>query len=98
MTLRAVLTLSCCCLASCTNYEEKRIQQLLNEKGFGTRAEGNATAENYLAGGDGVVFLISPGVLMSPGAERLVVLSQVQRIGIDGTRPCRGRGDGRLIR
>lgn len=85
MTLRALLTLFFCCLASCTNFEEKRIRQLLNEKGFGTRAEGNATAENYVAGGDGVVFSISPGVLMSPGAERLVILSLVQRVGIDGT-------------
>jgi protein involved in polysaccharide export with SLBB domain len=41
--------------------------------------------ENYVAGGDGVVFLVNPSVFASPGAERLVLLSQVQRVGIDGT-------------
>jgi protein involved in polysaccharide export with SLBB domain len=84
--LRAVLTLlTVVLLASCTNYEEKRIRQLLNEKGFGTRAEGRATMENYVTGGDGVVFVVNPTVLASPGAEKLVVLSQVQRVGLDGT-------------
>lgn len=41
--------------------------------------------ENYVAGGDGVVFLVNPSVFASPGAERLVLLSQVQRVGVDGT-------------
>lgn len=72
-------------LASCSNYEEKRIRQLLNEKGFGSRAEGRATMENYVAGGDGIVFLVDPTVLASPGAERLVLLSQVQQVALDGT-------------
>jgi protein involved in polysaccharide export with SLBB domain len=85
VNLRALALLFLAFLASCTNYEEKRIRQLLNEKGFGTRAEGRATMENYVAGGDGVVFLVNPSVFASPGAERLVLLSQVQRVGIDGT-------------
>jgi protein involved in polysaccharide export with SLBB domain len=72
-------------LGSCSNFEELRIRQLLNEKGFGTRAEGRASLENYVAGGDGVVFLIEPSVLASPGAEGLVLLSQVQAVGLDGT-------------
>jgi len=72
-------------LASCSNYEEKRIRQLLNEKGFGSRAEGRAPMEHYVAGGDGVVFLVDPSVLASPGAERLVMLTGVQQVGLDGT-------------
>lgn len=85
VNLRALALLFLAFLASCTNYEEKRIRQLLNEKGFGTRAEGRATMENYVAGGDGVVFMVNPSVFASPGAERLVLLSQVQRVGVDGT-------------
>lgn len=72
-------------LTSCASYEEKAIRQLLNEKGFGTRAEGRATLENYVAGGDGIVFVMDPITLASPGAERLVLLSQVQQVGLDGT-------------
>ena len=72
-------------LTSCAGYEEKAIRQLLIEKGFGTRAEGRATIENYVSGGDGVVFVMDPVTLASPGAERLVLLSQVQSVGLDGT-------------
>ncbi|MHC4513607.1 MAG: polysaccharide biosynthesis/export family protein [Planctomycetota bacterium] len=72
-------------LLSCTTLEPKRIRQLLNEKGFGTRAQGIATMENYLAGGDGVAFVIDPTVLLSPGAEQLAFLTQVQQVGLDGT-------------
>ena len=83
--LQTLLLLLLCGLASCANYEDKRIRQLLNEKGFGTRAEGRASLENYVSGGDGVVFLVDPSVLMTPGAERLVLLTQLQRVGLDGT-------------
>lgn len=85
LRLRALVLLFFALLASCSNYEEKRIRELLNEKGFGSRAEGRATMENYVAGGDGIVFLVDPTVLTSPGAERLVLLSQVQSVGLDGT-------------
>jgi len=70
---------------SCTSVEPNRIRQLLNEKGFGTRAQGVATLENYVAGGDGVVFVVDPTVLVSPGAEQLAVLTQAQQVGLDGT-------------
>ncbi|MCA8955128.1 MAG: polysaccharide biosynthesis/export family protein [Planctomycetes bacterium] len=82
---RVLLVLLCCMAVACSNYEEKRIRQLLNEKGFGTRAEGRATLENYVAGGDGVVFAISPAVLQAPGAETLALLTQAQEVGLDGT-------------
>ncbi len=72
-------------LLSCTTLESKRIRQLLNDKGFGTTAQGVATRENYVAGGDGVIFVIDPTILLSPGAERLAFLSVVQQVAIDGT-------------
>ena len=72
-------------LASCINVEEKRIRELLIEKGFGTRAEGVASMENYVAGGDSLVFLVDPALLMTPGAEQLALLTVAQRVGIDGT-------------
>ena len=81
----SLLILLLCGLTSCANYEDKRIRQLLNEKGFGTRAQGKASLENYVSGGDGVVFLVDPSVLVMPGAERLVLLTQLQKVGIDGT-------------
>jgi protein involved in polysaccharide export with SLBB domain len=72
-------------LAACAGYEDQRIRQLLNEKGFGSRAEGVATAENYVAGGDRVQFLVEPNVYLQPGHEQLFILTQPQPIGIDGT-------------
>ncbi len=72
-------------LLSCSNVETLRIRQLLVERGFGTRAEGVATMENYVSGGDGVVFIVDPAVLQSPGAESLAVLTQAQFVGLDGT-------------
>ena len=36
-------------------------------------------------GGDGIVFVVDLTVLVSPGAERLALLTTVQRVGIDGT-------------
>ncbi len=71
--------------ASCTSIEEKRIRQLLHEKGFGTRADGVATAENYVAGGDSVQFIIDPSVYLLPGHEQLFLLTRPQPVQIDGT-------------
>ena len=72
-------------LISCTSLEPLRIRQLLNEKGFGTRAQGVATLENYVAGGDGVVFVVGQPLLLTPGAEQLAFMTQPQQVGIDGT-------------
>ena len=72
-------------LASCGGYEDKRIRELLNEKGFGSRADGEATRENYLGGNDLVQFIVPPEVLMQPGAEQLSVLQASQPVGLDGT-------------
>ncbi|MCK5941311.1 MAG: polysaccharide biosynthesis/export family protein [Planctomycetes bacterium] len=72
-------------LASCGSYEDKRIRELLHEKGFGSRADGDATRENYLGGSDVVQFIVPPEVLLQPGAEQLAVLSQPQPVSIDGT-------------
>lgn len=83
--LQTLVILLLCGLTSCVNFEEKRIRQLLNEKGFGTRAEGQASLENYVTGGDGVAFLVDPTILVTPGAERLVLLTQLQSVGLDGT-------------
>ncbi|MFK7742700.1 MAG: polysaccharide biosynthesis/export family protein [Planctomycetota bacterium] len=71
--------------ASCGSYEDKRIRELFNEKGFGAQASGDATRENYLGGFDTVQFLVPPEVVIQPGAERLTELSIPQPVAIDGT-------------
>ncbi len=73
------------CLAACGSYEDKRIRELLHEKGFGSRAQGDATRENYVGGRDAVQFLLEPEVLIQPGAERLGELLVAQPVGVDGT-------------
>jgi hypothetical protein len=73
------------CLASCGGYEDARIRQLMHEKGFGTRAQGDATIENYLTGGDAVQFLVSPIAYSMPDAEKLFMLTLPQAPSIDGT-------------
>ena len=73
-------------LSACTSVEDKRIRQLLNEKGFGTRAQGIATLENYVAGGDFVRFIVPPDLYLQPGYEQLYLLTSApQPVGIDGT-------------
>jgi hypothetical protein len=79
------LLFSAATLAACSSYEEKRVRELMHEKGFGTRAQGDASTENYLAGGDMVIFLLDPGVYQQPGHEKLFLLQQAQPVGIDGT-------------
>ena len=72
-------------LIGCTTVEDQRIRQYLHEKGFGTRAEGVASAENYVMGGDQVQFIIDPNVYLQPGFEQLYILSAPQPVQIDGT-------------
>jgi protein involved in polysaccharide export with SLBB domain len=72
-------------LAACGGVEERRIRELLNEKGFGSRAEGVATFTNYVTGGDGVLFYLDPTAYMVPDAERLYFLTLPQQVSIDGT-------------
>jgi hypothetical protein len=76
--------LPCLLAAACGSYEEKRVRELMNEKGFGSRAEGNATVENYVAGGDVVMFLMTPPAYTDAAMERLLLLMQPQRVTIDG--------------
>lgn len=71
--------------SSCAMPEDQRVRQMLNESGFGTQAEGEATVENYVAGGDSVVFLVDPLALATPGLEQLSLLSIAQQVGLDGT-------------
>ena len=75
----------CLLCTACSNYEEKRIRELQHEKGFGTRAQGDATVENYVAGGDFVSFILSPQAYQDPAAQQLFQLTLPQRVGIDGT-------------
>lgn len=72
-------------LAACGSFEEVRIRELMHEKGFGTRANGDATRENYVSGLDSVLFRLPPEVLVQTGAERLPELTVAQPVGIDGT-------------
>lgn len=83
--LQRLLLLCLGCLMSCSSYEEKRIRELLNEKGFGTRAQGDSTRENFVQGLDWVQFLIDPIALQNPVTLRLVELTAKQPIAIDGT-------------
>lgn len=71
-------------LVACGSYEEKRIRELLHEKGFGSRAQGDATVENYVSGGDSVMFLISPQSYQQPVARELARLGSPQRVSLDG--------------
>ncbi len=71
-------------LAACGNYEEKRIRELLHDKGFGSKAQGDATVENYVAGGDFVKFLISPQSYQQPAARELYRLTMPQQVSLDG--------------
>ena len=72
-------------LTSCGGFEDKRINELKHEKGFGSRADGDATRENYLGGFDTVSFIVPPAVLLQPGAEQLAALATPQPVAIDGT-------------
>lgn len=83
--LLGLLLLALPLFGGCGTFEDKRIRELLHEKGFGTRADGDATQENYLGGQDMVQFLISPDALAQPGAERLAELVASQPVNIDGT-------------
>lgn len=74
----------CAALTSCSSYEEKRMRELFHEKGFGSRAQGDATVENYVAGGDSVVFLIPPIAYQDPAASELARLALPQTLSIDG--------------
>lgn len=72
------------CLASCGTYEDKRIRELLQEKGFGSRASGDATVENYVGGRDMIQFLVPPEALATAPA-RLNELTVPQPVALDGT-------------
>lgn len=79
-----LLAAVCAAFASCRGYEEKQIREMFHEKGFGSRAQGDATVENYVAGGDSVVFLIPPIAYQDPAASELARLSLPQTLSIDG--------------
>ncbi len=83
--LHRLLLLCLCGLAGCGSFEEKRIRELLHEKGFGARADGDATRENYVGGRDRIQFLLSPETIATPGYERLSELTVPQPVAIDGT-------------
>lgn len=83
--LSCLLLLLLATLTSCGGFEDKRIRELRHEKGFGSRANGDATRENYLGGFDQVAFIVPPAVLLQPGAEQLALLGQPQPVAIDGT-------------
>lgn len=82
---RGLLWLLLGVLAACGSYEDKRIRELMVEKGFGARATGDATRENYVGALDQVQFLISPMATQEAGHERLAELTVPQAVAIDGT-------------
>jgi protein involved in polysaccharide export with SLBB domain len=83
--LRALCLLAVACLCACGSFEDKRIRELLQEKGFGSRASGDATRENYIGGRDQIQFLVSPLALTNPALPRLAELTVPQPVAIDGT-------------
>lgn len=84
VALRCFAALLLATLAGCGTYEDKRINELYNRSGFGTRASGDATRENYLGGFDTVQFLLPPEMVQPP-LERLAQLSVPQPVSLDGT-------------
>jgi hypothetical protein len=82
---RVLTALLVCCLAACGSYEEKRIRELMVEKGFGTRAQGDATVEEYVGGRDMIAFQLDPKAFLRPDAERLYYLTAAQPVALDGT-------------
>ena len=72
-------------LASCGSYEDKRIREMKHEKGFGSRANGDATRENYLGGFDVVQFIVPPEALVAPSAEQLAALGAVRQFSLVAT-------------
>jgi hypothetical protein len=69
----------------CGTVESKRIEQLLNHKGWGGRVHGDAQVENYVAFGDIIQFYLPPNLLLEAGTEPLAVLANGQQVSIDGT-------------
>ncbi|MFO1052099.1 MAG: polysaccharide biosynthesis/export family protein [Planctomycetota bacterium] len=72
-------------LGSCGGVESDRLRQYLNERGFGTRADGSARAENFVAGADEVQFIVDPEIYRRPLHEMLFLLQTRQPVSIDGT-------------
>jgi protein involved in polysaccharide export with SLBB domain len=83
--VRAFVALALGMLAACGSFEDKRIRELMPEKGFGARAAGDAAAENYIGGRDLILFLLPPDALQLPSYARLAELTAPQPIAIDGT-------------
>lgn len=83
--LRALVALAVGALAACGSFEDKRIRELMPEKGFGARAAGDAAAENYIGGRDLIQFLLPPTALQQPAYARLAELTAPQPVAIDGT-------------
>jgi protein involved in polysaccharide export with SLBB domain len=71
-------------LTACSSYETKRVRELLIEKGFGSRAQGDATVENYVAGGDLIAFILPPQAYQDPASQQLYRLTLPQPVSIDG--------------
>lgn len=70
---------------ACTSVPDQRLRELAHEHGFGTRAQGIASAENFVAGGDKVQFVLDPNTYLQPGLEQLFLLTTPQSVQIDGT-------------
>lgn len=86
VALRCLLATVLAVLAGCGSFEQKRIREMMNEKGFGSRAQGAATKENYVGGRDRVQFLIAPEAYVGmQDAARLPLLGVPQPVEIDGT-------------
>jgi protein involved in polysaccharide export with SLBB domain len=83
--VRALAAVVLGALAACGSYEDKRIRELMPEKGFGARAAGDAAAENYINGRDLIQFLLPPTALQQPAYARLAELTAPQPVAIDGT-------------
>jgi hypothetical protein len=71
--------------ASCSSVESDRLRQLLNERGFGTRADGSPRAENFVAGGDDIQFVMPALSYRQPAHEQLFLLLSPQPVEVDGT-------------
>ena len=72
--------------SSCGAVPSKEIQEMLVQKGFGKRAQGDVRTENYAIVGSTIQFFPDPAILTNPAYIELFLLAQLpQPVGIDGT-------------
>jgi len=74
---RTILTAALLALGACAAQDDARVQQLLNQRGFGGRTSGNAAEQYYLGIGDSIA------LIPADDAHRIAVPARLQ-VRLDG--------------